>query len=133
MKYDATTIAGMVAGFALGVASLPGLPKSVTSLAGFIAAGAVGLLGWHAKTCPPNSPGTDGLGNPIRPASKPPTPYQSHRVIVPLAFAVATLALASCACSRIATTKTQDPTTGVQVQETRLTALTFFDSGQLHR
>jgi hypothetical protein len=96
MKIDPTTIAGMVAGAALAVAALPGLPKSITAAAGLIGAASVGALGWHAKTCPPNCPGTDGLGNPVRQIPS------TFRRIVPVAcFLVLLAALARISHDRI--------------------------------
>ena len=130
MKIDPTTIAGMVAGAALAVAALPGLPKSITAAAGLIGAASVGALGWHAKTCPPNCPGTDGLGNPVRQIPS------TFRRIVPVACflvllaALALVLLTGCAINRITTTRKADPGTTNAVEKTTLTSVAFLDSNQ---
>jgi hypothetical protein len=130
MKADPTTIAGMTAGAALAVASLPGLPKPVTFLAGLTGAAAIGTLGWHAKSCPPNCPGTDPRGNLKN--HTPPRP----RIIIPVACGLVLLAalalalLTGCSFTRASTTRTVNATNGLPVERASVTGWTFFDSGQ---
>jgi hypothetical protein len=130
MKIDPTTLAGMVAGAALAVAALPGLPTTVTAISGIIGAAAVGALGWHAKTCPPSCPGTDGLGNHVRqlPAS--------IRKVIPVACFLALLAalafvlLTGCTFVRASTTRSQSGTNAPPVEHTAITGWTLLDSNQ---
>ena len=130
MKLDITTICGAVAGAAFAISNFPGVPKSVASAAGIIGAAAIGALGWHAKSCPPNCPGTDGQGNPVRQV-----PSALRRIVPVACFLVllATLAfvlLTGCAINRVSTRSTGTPGSTNAVEKTTITSCTFLDSNQ---
>lgn len=67
MKPQRTTVSGTVAAACLGAAQVPSLPHWAQSALYIGAAVALAQLGYHAKDCPVNCPGTDENGDPRPP------------------------------------------------------------------
>ena len=100
-----TTAWGLLAALAIIAHSIPGLPPWMKTFTEILGGLCVGGLGWHAKDCPPNCPGTDEYGKPKVPVLHP--LVQRVLALLLLGALVLTIALSCIGCAWAKSTVTR--------------------------
>ena len=120
----------MVGAAALAVAGIREIDGQVHLVALIIGTAALGALGYHAKDCPVNCPGTDALGHPRDPQPEP-TPTLPGLPLSLLALCLVPLALLpACTLVNASTHRTDATATAPATEESRVLGFTLLDSSQ---